>query len=799
MLAKPWLRAAIPALALAALVLGQNPPVMVQPAPKPPQGAKPQVAPPAAQPGPAPGAPVVQTQPARPVSGGEGGGFFLQNASLSEVIDLLARRLKINYILDPRVKGGVTINTYGEVKPTDLRQLLETILRVNGAAMVQVDNIYRIVPTSEVSRLPINPTANGKDLPDDERMVLNLVFLKYVTAAELAKLLEPFLGEASKMVAYDPSNLLILLDNARNMRRTMEMIALFDNDTLSGQRVRVLQVRHGRPTDISKELEAIFRAFALSEKSSSVRFLPVDRINTIIAVASNPGVFSQVETWLQKLDVQQKVTAGSVENYVFRLKYGRAETLGFAIMSLYGGYGGYGGGYGGFGGGYGGMMGGYGGMMGGGMGGFGGGLGGFGGGLGGFGGGLGGAGGGFGALGGGLRGGGYGGGYGGMMGGGYGGGMMGGGYGGGMGGYGGYPGGGYPMMGTTAPQNATGTNQTGSTTGTTTDTTSDLTGSYLGYGGGYGYPGSYPHMPRIIPNPFDNTLLIQCTPQEWDQISKLLEQLDVPPRQVLIDAKIYEVTLTGAFTGGVQAALRARSQQFPDATRNAGSLARTLTGTAGSAGLSLTSGMLVGQSRELMALVTAQETSSRTKIISAPSVIATDSVPAAINVGIEVPTLSSQAASTGVQVGGNTPFFNTITNRNTGVTLQILARVNSSGIVTMMINQEVSSPGPPPVGGPSSPTFSKRNVSTQVTVEDGDTIAIGGIMQETNTGSSSGIPVLQRLPFVGGAFGSKSTDKTKTELIVFLTPRVIYDTNQITDASEELKSGMKRIRKITKE
>ena len=183
--------------------------------------------------------------------------------------------------------------------------------------MVQVDNIYRIVPTSEVSRLPISPTANGKDLPDDERIVINLVFLKYVTAAELAKLLEPFLGEASKMVAYDPSNLLILLDNARNMRRTMEMIALFDNDTLSGQRVRVLQVRHGRPSDISKELEAIFRALALSEKSSSVRFLPVDRINTIIAVASNPGVFSQVETWLQKLDVQQKVTAGSVENYVF--------------------------------------------------------------------------------------------------------------------------------------------------------------------------------------------------------------------------------------------------------------------------------------------------------------------------------------------------------------------------------------------------------------------------------------------------------------------------------------------------
>ena len=106
MLAKTWLRAAIPALALATLLVGQNPPVMVQPAPKPPPGAKPQAGPPGAQPAPAPGAPVVQTQPARPVSGGEGGGFFLQNASLSEVIDLLARGLKINYILDRASKAA---------------------------------------------------------------------------------------------------------------------------------------------------------------------------------------------------------------------------------------------------------------------------------------------------------------------------------------------------------------------------------------------------------------------------------------------------------------------------------------------------------------------------------------------------------------------------------------------------------------------------------------------------------------------------------------------------------------------
>jgi general secretion pathway protein D len=86
-----------------------------------------------------------------------------------------------------------------------------------------------------------------------------------------------------------------------------------------------------------------------------------------------------------------------------------------------------------------------------------------------------------------------------------------------------------------------------------------------------------------------------------------------------------------------------------------------------------------------------------------------------------------------------------------------------------------------------------------VTVEDGDTIAIGGIINETNTQSSAGIPVLHRIPILGWGFGSKSFSKERTELIVFMTPRVIFDTKEITEASEELKSRMRRLRKIVKE
>jgi len=749
-----------------------NPPV-IYPLPHQRKPAQPAAQPPAAPS--APTAPPVTRPVLPPAAPGSAPPLFLENASLVEVVDILARALKINYIIDPRVKGSVTINTYGEFKPVDVRPLLETILRINGAAMVQVGDMYRIVPVGDVSHLPLSPQVNATNLPEDERTVLNLIFLKYVTVNEMAKLIEPFLGEGAKMMVYEPGNLLMILDNSRNMKRTVELVSLFDSDTLAGQRVRLFDIQHGRPSDIAKELEHVFQAMALSEKTG-LRFMPIDRINTIIAVAPNPGVFPEVEKWLAKLDVPLKVTAGSIDNYLYRLKYGSAQIVGMVIMQLYSGFmGGYGmGGYG---------MGGY-GMMGG-MGGYGmGGMGGYGmmGGMGGY--GMGGMG-GYGMMGG-------------MGGYGMGGLGMGGGYGGG-----GYGGGGVgagpnafmtgmqPGMAFVNPANpalATANPQASATAAGGTATGGDLTGSYLGYGG----YGALMH-PRIIPNPFDNTLLIQGTPQEWEQIKKLIEQIDIAPRQVLIEAKVYEVDLTGSWSAGVEEQLKLKDGTY----RN---LLGSLTAASGSnPALSLSAGLLVGHARQLLAFLNTSESTTRAKVISAPSVIATDSIPASITVGDDVPTISSTAVS-GAQVGGTSLFANTVQNRSTGVGLNILARVNSSGVVTLVINQNVSAPIPPPTGVTvDSTSFSERNVSTQVTVQDGDTVAIGGIIQEADTSNSAGIPLLHRIPFLGAAFGSKSVSKQRTELIVFLTPRVIYDTNQIADASDEVRSKLKQLERMIKE
>jgi general secretion pathway protein D len=693
------------------------------------------------------GSAATATAPAQGTKMADQGLLSMDNVNLIEMVNLISKMLKINILVDPRVKGSVTIHTYGEVKPLDLMPLLEVMLRVNGSTIVKVGDLYRVVPLASVSQLPLAPmlSADAKTLPEDEQTVLNLIFLKYATAADLDKLLTPFYGESASHSTYEAANLLILEDNSRNMRRTMELIGLFDSDTFATKRVHLFDIENSRPSDLAKELDTVFKAYSLSEKTGSVHFIPVDRINTLIAVAPNPGIFAEVEKWVDKLDIPVKATAGSTNNWIYRLKYGRAETIAMAIMALYSGnpmaliqmaqqanssmysaglgLNGTGTGYG---------------MSG--------------------------------MNGGGMYGGGMSGGYGGAYGNSYGG------YG-ANGGYGSY--GGYQTQANSALQGASGNPMA------TGSAATDKTGSYLGQGAA---GGDQTRVPHVIPNPFDNTIMVQGTPQEWEQIQNLLRQLDVAPRQVLIDCKIYEIDLSTSFGLSVDAQL----QQVGSTVASGFTQALNAASEGGS--LVLSAGMIAGKSKQLLGLLSANATNSRTKVISSPSIIATDSVPAVMNVGSQVPV----ATSTAITTTGATQSYQSISEQSTGVTLNITPRINSSGVVTMLINQQVSAPSASASNSLGS-GFSNRSLSTQITMQDGDTIAIGGAITETKTDSTGGVPYLSRIPILGALFGSKSSSVDRSELIMFLTPHVIYDTNQLLDATEEIKANLKRVSKMMRQ
>ncbi len=753
-------------------------------------------APPAQQQPPAP-APAAPQQPAAPqappqapgpqVSGAD---LTLNNASLNDVVDRLARLLRITLVLPPApgLTGSISITSYGETKSLDARNLLEMILRINGYAIVQEGDIYRVVKMIDALHQPIPIANNPQNIPEDDQIMLDMIFLKYVTVDELTKVLDQFKGENASIISYAPANLLFILDSRRNMNRMLDLIRQFDSDIFTGQRVRVYELEQARPSDMAKDLDTVLKSISLDAKTSTVHFLAIDRVNLLIAVAPNPGVFETVEQWIKKFDIPAKVAAGAVDTYVYPVRYRDADCLALALNQLFMPQGALGTGAAGYGVpvspgaaynnyGYGlGGSGAYGGFYGGGYG--------------------------AGNYGGGLMGG-YGtGGYGSSAFGGstygaansFSGNFGGSGGCGGMGGIGGYPGTGaygYPAFGGLAAQ----TPLTPSTSNSANSNVAVVGAPSTPAGAATGQQQQPP--PRIVPMPFDNKLMIQADPQRYQSILKMLNELDRPPRQILLDAKIYSVDLTDQFASGISAYFNPTSQN----TSGIG-LAPVMSLVGGTA--TLTAGTLVSKSRELLGALSLNENINKVHILSEPSLIATDSIPASINVGTQVPVLTSQVG-TPLQLGGTNAFTQNISGVNTGVTLEVNARVSPSGVVTLIINQEVSSPengsGSSSSSSSSStsanltPEFSQQVVQTQVTMQDGDTIAVGGLIGETTQSQVNGIPFLSRLPYIGGLFGSKTYSHERSELIVFMTPHVIYDTTDLIEASDELKAKVKKLQK----
>jgi general secretion pathway protein D len=754
-------------LVCALLVMAQAPPAPPQqPVAQQPVAQQPPAAPP--------------PQPAAQVSAAD---LSLQNAALGEVVDRLARQLHMVLVLPPApgLQGSVSINSYGETKSLDARNLLEMILRINGYALVQEGDVYRVVKMLDAMHQPIPIQISGKEVPEDDQIMLDLVFLKYITVDELEKVLREFIGENARVLTYAPANLLFILDNRRNIHRIEGLIRQFDSDMFTNQRVRLFELENARPSDVQKDLDNVLKAISLDNKTSTVHFLAVDRINILIAVAPNPGVFDTVEEWIKKFDVPATVASGAVDTYVYTVRYGRNDCLAQALNQLFNpgagflpaGLGGYGasapaGAYGNYGygaGGSGAYTGAYGG------------------------------GGGYGIGGMGSYGGGGGSTYGntnsfspafGGSGGCGGAGGMGGATGGAMGGAYGSPAfGGYtaqtPLMG-----NAAGA--AGQAAGAAAAAAAAAAG----------LPAP-PPPPRIVPLSFDNKLMIQADPQRYQSILKMLEQLDKAPRQILLDAKIYSIDLTDQFASGVAAYFQNSGVGLPSGISGLAPYAALTGGT-----VTLSAGMMVSASRQLLGALSLNENISHVHILSEPSLIATDSIPATINVGTQVPVLTSQVG-TPLQLGGTNAFTQNISGVSTGITLNVNARVNPSGVVTLIVDQENSSPssGSGSSSGSSSqnltPSFSQQVVQTQITMQDGDTIAVGGLIGETTTSSVNGIPLLSRIPYIGALFGSKSYSHERTELILFMTPHVIYDTTDLLEASDELVLKVKKLQKYIKD
>lgn len=295
----------------------------------------------------------------------------------------------------------------------------------------------------------------------------------------------------------------------------------------------------------------------------------------------------------------------------------------------------------------------------------------------------------------------------------------------------------------------------------------------------------------------NNQLLVKATSQQWESIRRVIERLDQIPLQVHIEAKVVEVNLTDQLRYGVswflENAISNEGLRNLAAGRNSfSSIAGSIARSSADAPLQ-TSWTFVG--RDAVATIAMLDSVSRTQVISAPSLMVLNNKSATINVGAQVPVQSVSIGGlpgTGTGTGTTNSFTQFL---QTGTTLTVTPRVNPGGLVFMEIEQDDSTPVF--ADGATNPTVNNKTVSTEVAIQSGETLILGGLISEEGGRTKAGLPFLSRIPVVGGLFGEQSRTSNRRELIVLITPRVISNPDEARRITEDYKRQFRGLQPLS--
>jgi general secretion pathway protein D len=667
--------------------------------------------------------------------------FNFENTPIQAVAqNILGALLRENYTIAPNVTGNVTFSTSRPITPEQAMPILEMLLSWTNNALVRKEGRYEVLPVKDAIPGNLTPRiAPPKLAMGYETRVFPL---KYISATEMQKLLKPY-AKADAIVSADAArNMIIMAGTASELANYQRTIDVFDVDWLKGMSVGVYNLRNTDVTKVQPELDKIFGEAGQSPLAGMFRFIPMDTTNSIIVITSQPDYLKQAEQWLYRLDI------GAGENgtqlYVYDVKNVKAVDLSDHLNAIYTGQVSQRSTQG--------------------------------------------------NVAPGLRSttiGGL--------------------------GSGGGIGGGSSLMGNSLNTNRTtsGALTNGSTNGMNRaanaagGTNSNL--STTGTGTPNGTNQQKQTDIRITAIEENNQLLIMATPGEWDSILAAIHRLDISPLQVQIEAKILEVTLSGDLSYGVQwwlsglinanTALGNNSTGYTYGPGFQGNLADRHRASLGGTGtLPPNSGQGIFYSflnKNYQVALDALQTNGQTKVLSAPSLVVMNNQPAQITVGTQVPVISQSIIGFGVtgsesNTGTNTG-LGTASYISTGVSLSITPRVNPGGLVYMDVTQEDSVPGAATCAT-CNPPISQRNLATQVAVQSGQTVLLGGIIQDNTTTSQTGVPILSSIPILGNLFGNNKKTHDRTELIILITPRVVVNAD---DAQEMTLEYEKKFQSLT--
>ncbi|MEL0191999.1 MAG: type II secretion system secretin GspD [Halieaceae bacterium] len=297
---------------------------------------------------------------------------------------------------------------------------------------------------------------------------------------------------------------------------------------------------------------------------------------------------------------------------------------------------------------------------------------------------------------------------------------------------------------------------------------------------------------RVVADEENNSLMIYSTGMQYKTIRSALEKLDTPPTQVLIEASIVEVQLNDAlqyglewtFNGQIGGSSYNGVGKLDDGNINLG-------GSDSGVAAQLANGFaytVTNGTADVKAVLQALSTESLLNVISTPSVMVLDNNVATINVGDEVPVVDSTTTSN----GGNP--IQSVSYRPTGVQLMVRPSVNAGGLVTLDVSQSVIDVGSIDVGG--NRRFNTRSIQSRVAVRSGESVVLGGLIKDNASNNESGVPWFHKAPIIGPLFGSTTKSRDRVELLVIITPRALYNDEELRQASDEMRDQIRNFELI---
>ena len=650
--------------------------------------------------------------------------FNFDNTPIQAVVqNILGELLKRNYTIAPGVQGNVTFSTAKPINLDQAMSILEMLLSWTKNSLVFKDGRYIVTTVTDAIPGNLAPTISAPNLPNGYSV--RVFPLKYVSPTEMAKILKPY-ARADAVVSADAArSMMVLAGNQGELENYARVIQIFDVDWLKGMSVGVYALQHAEVTKIMTEMDKIFGASGESPLAGMFRFIPIDSTNSVVVITPQVTYLEQAEKWLHRLDVGAGDSATQL--YVYDVKNVKAVDLSDHLISIF--------------------------------------------------------------IGGssssgarrtstsgsvapGMRSSSIGG-----AGGGIGGSTLGGGIG-------------------------------GATTGLNQARTNNMPANTGANGGGTapaasGGAAAKDSDIRITAVEENNQLLVMATPFEWDSITSAIRRLDVSPLQVQIEAKVLEVTLSGDLSYGVQwylagligtgsGSAQANGNYGPNFTGNSHDRHRTSLGVSAGPGPTADGGIFYSfLNKNFEVAINAMQSNNVAKSLATPSLVVMNNQSATIMSGTQIPITtvslspySTTGTNTGTSgIGTTSSAYNSVNYIPTGTTLTITPRVNPGGLVYMDIQQEVSTPGSAPAG--TNPPINQRQLQTQVAVQSGETVLLGGLIQESNTEGDVGLPGLVNIPILGKLFGNTSKRRNRTELIILITPRVIRNQEEARTMTEE--------------